>query len=40
MAGLIALPRSELRARAVVFLATGGAPALFESAYETWLSGP
>ncbi len=40
MAGLMALPRSELQARAVVFLATGGVPALFESRYEDWLSGP
>ena len=40
MAGLMALPRSELRAAAVVFLATGGVPALFESRYQDWLSGP
>ena len=39
MAGLMAIPRSELQARAVVFLATGGVPALFESRYEDWLSG-
>jgi 1-aminocyclopropane-1-carboxylate deaminase/D-cysteine desulfhydrase-like pyridoxal-dependent ACC family enzyme len=39
MAGLTALPRSELQARAVVFLATGGVPALFETRYEAWLSG-
>jgi hypothetical protein len=39
MAGLMALPPSELRARAVVFLATGGVPALFESRYEEWLTG-
>jgi D-cysteine desulfhydrase len=39
MAGLMALPRSELNARAVVFLATGGVPALFESGYEEWLTG-
>lgn len=39
MAGLMALPPSELQARAVVFLATGGVPALFESRYEEWLSG-
>jgi D-cysteine desulfhydrase len=40
MAGLMALPPSELQARAVVFLATGGVPALFGSRYEAWLSGP
>ena len=39
MAGLMALPPSELEARAVVFLATGGVPALFGSRYEAWLSG-
>jgi hypothetical protein len=36
----MALPPSELEARAVVFLATGGVPALFGSRYEAWLSGP
>jgi 1-aminocyclopropane-1-carboxylate deaminase/D-cysteine desulfhydrase-like pyridoxal-dependent ACC family enzyme len=40
MAGLMALPQSELQATAVVFLATGGVPALFETRYEGWLSGP
>ena len=40
MAGLMALPRSDLQARSVVFLATGGVPALFASRYEAWLSGP
>jgi 1-aminocyclopropane-1-carboxylate deaminase/D-cysteine desulfhydrase-like pyridoxal-dependent ACC family enzyme len=40
MAGLMALPRSDLQARAIVFLSTGGVPALFESRYESWLSGP
>jgi 1-aminocyclopropane-1-carboxylate deaminase/D-cysteine desulfhydrase-like pyridoxal-dependent ACC family enzyme len=40
MAGLLTVPPSGLRARAVVFLATGGAPALFESRYEDWLAGP
>lgn len=40
MAGLLALAHSELRFAAVVFLATGGAPALFESRYAAWLSGP
>ncbi len=39
MAGLMALPRSDLQARSVVFLATGGVPALFASRYEAWLSG-
>jgi D-cysteine desulfhydrase len=39
MAGLIALPQSEMQARAIVFLATGGVPSLFESRYEAWLSG-
>ena len=39
MAGLMALPPSELDVRAVVFLATGGVPALFGSRYEAWLSG-
>src|SRR5664279_971892 len=39
MAGLMALPPSALNARAVVFLATGGVPALFESRYGEWLSG-
>lgn len=39
MAGLIALPQSQLRVMSVVFLATGGAPALFESRYEDWLAG-
>jgi 1-aminocyclopropane-1-carboxylate deaminase/D-cysteine desulfhydrase-like pyridoxal-dependent ACC family enzyme len=40
MAGMLALARSELRAAAVVFLATGGVPALFESRSAAWLSGP
>ena len=40
MAGLMAQPRSELRAAAVVFLATGGVPALFEGRHQDWLSGP
>jgi L-cysteate sulfo-lyase len=39
MAGLSALPQSELQSKAIVFLATGGVPALFESRYEAWLSG-
>ena len=40
MAGLMALPPAALEARAVVFLATGGVPALFASRYAEWLSGP
>jgi L-cysteate sulfo-lyase len=40
MAGLMALPPSQLEARAVIFLATGGVPALFGSRYEAWFSGP
>jgi D-cysteine desulfhydrase len=39
MAGLMAMPLSGLRATAVVFLATGGVPALFETRYEGWLAG-
>jgi 1-aminocyclopropane-1-carboxylate deaminase/D-cysteine desulfhydrase-like pyridoxal-dependent ACC family enzyme len=40
MAGLMACPESALPARAMIFLATGGVPALFESRYERWLSMP
>jgi D-cysteine desulfhydrase len=40
MAGLMALPANALDAKAVVFLATGGVPALFASRYADWLSGP
>ena len=40
MAGLMALPSAELQAKAIVFLATGGVPALFASRYEAWLSEP
>jgi L-cysteate sulfo-lyase len=40
MAGLMALPPAALDAKAVVFLATGGVPALFASRYAEWLSGP
>jgi D-cysteine desulfhydrase len=40
MAGLMALQLSELHARAVVFLATGGVPALFASRHEAWLTVP
>lgn len=39
LAGLIALPPAELAARAIVFLATGGLPALFASRYVAWLAG-
>ena len=39
MAGLIGLGARGLAAKAVVFLATGGAPALFSSRYEGWLRG-
>jgi D-cysteine desulfhydrase len=39
MAGLVALSSAGLQARSVVFLATGGVPALFTSRYEAWLSG-
>jgi D-cysteine desulfhydrase len=40
MAGLMALPRSELRATAIVFLATGGVPALFETRFADALADP
>jgi hypothetical protein len=40
MAGLMALTRSEMHARAIVFVATGGVPALFEARYEAWLTSP
>ncbi len=36
-AGLMSLESSGLPAKAIVFLATGGAPALFTSRYEDWL---
>jgi D-cysteine desulfhydrase len=39
MAGLMAIPPAELQAKAIVFLATGGVPALFGSRYAAWLSG-
>jgi L-cysteate sulfo-lyase len=38
LAGLINLATRELTARAVVFVATGGAPALFSSRYQAWLA--
>lgn len=37
-AGLMALPPAADRHRAIVFLATGGVPALFASRYEGWLT--
>jgi D-cysteine desulfhydrase len=40
MAGLMALPRSEMGAAAVVFLATGGMPALFETRFADSLLAP
>ena len=40
MAGLMALPPSELQATAVVFLATGGVPALFETRFADSLADP
>jgi hypothetical protein len=36
----MSLPPAELRAKAIVFLATGGLPALFTSRYEAWLAEP
>jgi D-cysteine desulfhydrase len=38
LAGLMSFSPAELEARAVVFLATGGVPALFTSRYEEWLT--
>jgi 1-aminocyclopropane-1-carboxylate deaminase/D-cysteine desulfhydrase-like pyridoxal-dependent ACC family enzyme len=38
LAGLMSLSPWALSAKAVVFLATGGAPALFASRYEEWLT--
>ena len=40
LAGLRALPARALTARAIVFLATGGTPSLFESRYASWLASP
>ena len=40
LAGLISLKPAGLPARAIVFLVTGGAPALFTSRYEEWLTEP
>lgn len=39
MAGLVDLVRAGLSAKATVFLATGGVPALFTARYEDWLAG-
>ena len=38
MAGLLALSPDRLDARAIVFVATGGVPALFADRYEGWLA--
>jgi D-cysteine desulfhydrase family pyridoxal phosphate-dependent enzyme len=38
MAGLMNLDPAELSPKAIVFLATGGTPALFTSRYEDWLA--
>ena len=38
LAGLMALAPADLGAKAVIFLATGGAPAVFASRYEGWLA--
>jgi D-cysteine desulfhydrase len=38
LAGLVRLEPAGLPAKAIVFLATGGAPALFTSRYEDWLA--
>jgi D-cysteine desulfhydrase family pyridoxal phosphate-dependent enzyme len=38
LAGLIALSPTELKPKAIVFLATGGTVALFASRYEGWLT--
>jgi hypothetical protein len=38
LAGLMALSPAELVPRAIVFLATGGTPALFASQYAGWLT--
>ena len=37
LAGLMGLDPAELPAKSIVFLATGGVPALFTSRYEEWL---
>jgi D-cysteine desulfhydrase len=39
-AGLMSLSPASLQAKAIVFLATGGTPALFTSRYEEWLTDP
>jgi D-cysteine desulfhydrase family pyridoxal phosphate-dependent enzyme len=39
MAGLMNMDQAALSQKAIVFLATGGTPALFTSRYEEWLAG-
>jgi len=39
MAGLMNMDLAALSQKAIVFLATGGVPALFTSRYEDWLAG-
>ncbi len=38
LAGLMAQPAADLPQRAIVFLVTGGVPALFDSRFEAWLA--
>ena len=38
LAGLMGLKLASVKAKAIVFLATGGTPALFTSRYEDWLA--
>lgn len=38
LAGLMSLEHSALPAKVIVFLVTGGVPALFTSRYEGWLA--
>jgi D-cysteine desulfhydrase family pyridoxal phosphate-dependent enzyme len=38
LAGLMALSHTELKPKAIVFLATGGTPALFATRYAGWLT--
>lgn len=40
LAGLMGLEPGTLRAKTIVFLATGGAPALFTARYQSWLTEP
>jgi D-cysteine desulfhydrase family pyridoxal phosphate-dependent enzyme len=39
LAGLMSVKLASVEAKAIVFLATGGTPALFTSRYEDWLAG-